>query len=278
MSAEQMSWEHAVLWLRNQPEQAELVRACFYDDPLIEAARRYSECEEWLAVRELLPVPPGRALDVGAGRGISTFALAKEGWRVTALEPDPSPIVGAEAIRSLSRDAGFDCEVVQEYGERLPFDDASFDLVYCRQSLHHAENLARLCEELGRVLRDGGTFVATREHVISRREDLQSFLSSHPLHHLYGGENAYMLSEYVKNIEAANIRIERVLNPFQSAINLYPETLQGVKQRLASRLNWPFPAAIPDFVIAILGRFLKSPGRLYSFAGTRRLRGYANRA
>jgi len=273
MSAEQMNWESAVLWLRNQPEQAELVRACFYDDPLIEAARRYSECGEWLAVRKLLPAQPGRALDVGAGRGISTFALAKEGWRVTALEPDPSPIVGTDAIRSLSREAEIDCDIVQEYGERLPFDDASFDLVYCRQSLHHAGNLGQLCGELGRVLRDGGTFIATREHVISRHEDLPAFLQSHPLHHLYGGENAYLLEEYVASIEAAGIRIERVLNPLQSAINLYPETLKGVKKRIASRLGWPFPAMIPDVAITTLGHFLNSPGRLYSFTGTRRARG-----
>ena len=268
-----MDWESAVLWLRNQPDQAELVRACFFDDPLIDPARRYYESGEWRAVRELLPSRPGRALDVGAGRGISTFSLARDGWRVTALEPDPSPIVGAAAIRSLANEAGIECEIVQEWGERLPFADASFDLVYCRQSLHHAGDLRQLCSELGRVLRDGGTFVATREHVISRPEDLPAFLQSHPLHHLYGGENAYMLDEYVASIESAGIRLERVLNPLQSAINLHPETLAGVRKRIATRLAFPFPGMIPAFAITMLGRYLKLPGRLYSFAGTRRARG-----
>jgi hypothetical protein len=32
-----MTWEQAVRWLREQPEQQDLVRACFYDDP-VEAA------------------------------------------------------------------------------------------------------------------------------------------------------------------------------------------------------------------------------------------------
>ncbi len=270
MSAEQMDWESAVLWLRNQPGQTELVRACFYDDPLIEAARRYHASAEWRAVRELLPARAGKALDVGAGRGISTYALAKDGWGVAALEPDPSPIVGVQAIRSLANDAEIDCEIVQQWGERLPFDDASFDLVFCRQALHHASDLRQLCKELGRVLRGGGTFIATREHVISRPEDLPAFLQSHPLHHLYGGENAYLLSDYIACIEAAGIRIERVLNPLQSEINLYPETMAGVKKRIASRIAWPFPAMIPDIAVTMLGHFLKVPGRLYSFAGTRR--------
>jgi len=41
MSARFVSWEEAVLWLREQPEHRELVRACFYDDPLSAAAERY---------------------------------------------------------------------------------------------------------------------------------------------------------------------------------------------------------------------------------------------
>lgn len=272
MSGESMTWEQAVLWLRGQPDQHELVRACFYDDPLLDAARRYYACAEWQAVRALLPPVSGRALDVGAGRGISSYALAREGWRVTALEPDPSALVGAEAIRSLAREAALDMEVVQEWGERLPFADASFDLVCCRQSLHHARDLPQLCAEIGRVLRDGGMFIATREHVISRPEDLPKFLASHPLHHLYGGENAYMLDQYRSAIESAGIRLDRALNPLDSEINLYPETLAGVKRRIAARLAFPFPDAIPDFALGILGGFLKMPGRLYSFTGTRRSR------
>jgi len=69
-----------------------------------------------------------------------------------------SAFADAGAIRSLCRETNLDVNVVQEWGERLPFPDSSFDLVYCRQSLHHARDLPRLCREIGRVLRDGGTF------------------------------------------------------------------------------------------------------------------------
>ena len=100
------TWEQAVQWLRSQPDQQDLVHAAYYDDPLLSAADRYWRSEEWCAVREFLPPGKGTALDAGAGRGISSFALAKDGFGVTALEPDPSAIVGAEAIRSLAREAG----------------------------------------------------------------------------------------------------------------------------------------------------------------------------
>ena len=32
------TWENAVIWLRNQPGQRQLVLDAFYDDPLIAAA------------------------------------------------------------------------------------------------------------------------------------------------------------------------------------------------------------------------------------------------
>src|SRR3990170_4160635 len=127
MSDERKSWEEAVLWLRAQRDQVELVRACFFDDPLIDAAERYYASSEWDAVRSLLGPAGGHALDVGAGRGISSYALARDGWRVTALEPDPSPVVGAEAIKQLAMASNSPIEVIREWGESLPFPDASLD-------------------------------------------------------------------------------------------------------------------------------------------------------
>lgn len=253
-------------WLKKQPDQTELVRACFYDDPLLAAAERYAASDEWRAVRSLLPPPPGKVLDVGAGRGISAFALARDGWDTVALEPDNSAEVGAGAIRNLVAESGLNIEVVEDWGERLPFADNSFDLVHCRQVLHHARDLPRLCREIGRVLKTGGTFIATREHVISRREDIDVFLAGHPLHKLYGGENAYLLQEYLSAIRSGGVEFTAVLNPFQSDINLYPETIAGLKRRIAAKLFLP-NVLIPNIALSWLGAMNKSPGRLFTFVG-----------
>lgn len=260
------SWEDAVLWLRRQPDREELVRACFYDDPLLDAANRYANSSEWMAVRALLPAIPGKALDVGAGRGIASYALARDGWDTVALEPDKSDVVGAGAIRSLAVQAGLDIEVVEQWGERLPFADATFDLVHCRQVLHHAQELPQLCSEIGRVLKPGGTFIATREHVISRRTDLQRFLDSHSLHGLYGGEHAYLLQEYESAISGGGIKLTKVLNPNCSDINLYPDTLDGLRRRVAARLHLPL-MLVSDTVLGWIGSMSRTPGRLYTFVG-----------
>ena len=73
-----LTWEQAVQWLRTQPGEQALVRQCYYDDPLDEAAQRFHNSEEWRATRHLLAHHlPGRVLDVGAGRG---SGAEDDGW------------------------------------------------------------------------------------------------------------------------------------------------------------------------------------------------------
>jgi SAM-dependent methyltransferase len=262
-----MTWEQAVCWLREQPDQQELVRACFYDDPLSESAERYWNSSEWRAVRVELPSAPGEALDLGAGRGVASYALARDGWSVTALEPDPSDIVGCGALRALASVTWLPISIVMEWGERLPFDDAMFDVVHCRQVLHHAHDLDQMLREIGRVLKPGGTVIATREHVLSRHDDLEAFRKAHPLHRHYGGENAFLLAEYVKAIEGGGIVLDKVLNPYQSEINIFPRTSGDIKKILARRVRFPWPALIPDKLVSWIGSRSNAPGRPYSFVG-----------
>lgn len=266
-----VSWEDAVRWLKAQPDKLELVRACYFDDPLRDAAERYRSSSEWHEISRLLAdSKKGPALDVGAGRGISSFALANEGWLVTALEPDGSAHVGAGAIRELAAETGLAITVVEKHGEELPFAGNSFDLVFVRQALHHAADLGKFCGEVFRVLRPGGHFLAVREHVITQKEDLPGFLNSHPLHNLYGGENAYMLVEYKRAITGSGMRLLRVLGPFATDINLFPETKDDLKRRIENRLGFRLPIQVFDKVVVPLLQMRNNvPGRLYSFFGAK---------
>jgi SAM-dependent methyltransferase len=270
------SWEQAVSWLRNQPESQELVSHCYYDDPLELAAERFSNSEEWLALKRLVgKYLPGKVLDLGAGRGISSYAFAKAGCLVTALEPDPSPLVGAKAIQSLVDSTQLPIQIVQEYGETLPFQGNTFDIVYGRAVLHHARDLTQLFQEAARVLKPGGLFIATREHVLSRKEDLQQFLDAHALHFLYGGENAYLLQEYTDAIKASGLKLKKVIGPFESSINYAPMTQQEFQAmtadllarriggKIASRLA--STRAVQQFCGRHLSQKSNIPGRHYSF-------------
>jgi SAM-dependent methyltransferase len=271
------TWEQAVESLRQRPDQNELVRAAYYDDPLIEAAERYWRSEEWSEVRHRVGDGHNRtALDIGAGRGIASYALAKEGFAVTALEPDPSAIVGAAAIRGLAADAGLNINVVEQFSEVLPFADGSFDIVFARAVLHHCSDMRAAARQFFRVLKPGGQLIAVREHVVSKPADMPAFFDKHPLHNLYGGENAFLVSEYRSNLEQAGFNIVEQLAPFESAINYAPQTISTLKDEIAARLPafagsqrimrsmldipvvWPVARAAAAVVD-------NRPGRLYSF-------------
>ena len=271
------TWEDAVRWLREQPDSQVLVRDSYYDDPLADAAERYRASGEWREIRRLLGAGSGRtALEIGAGRGIASYAMARDGFTVTALEPDPSELVGGGAIRNLAAETGLPIDVVEVHSETLPFVDAAFDVVFARAVLHHVADLSGALGEVARVLKPGGVFLGVREHVISRDEDLPAFLQSHPLHARYGGEHAYRLAEYLAAIEGSGLKVERCLGPLESAINYWPHDEASLRREIAERFRRVpgLPAVVRTaLALPLAGAALKSlaarfdhrPGRLYSF-------------
>lgn len=272
-----MTWEQAVAWARETPTMAGLVQVCYYDDPIDLAAARFIASEEWPAIQSFLPPAPGRrVLEIGAGRGIVSWAFADAGCEVDAVEPDASDLVGAGAIRRLCEATGRDVRISGLAGECLPFADATFDYALCRGVLHHVADLPQVCREVFRVLKPGGRFLAIKEHVADTPDELSAFLAAHPLQHLYGGEHAFPLKSYLSALREAGFRSIRDIGPFKHPVSSAPaittEQLRGMLVRaVAKRSSLSFGKRVARRNVALrlwrawLGARTRTPGRMHSF-------------
>jgi len=95
------------------------------------------------------PRPGDRALDVGAGPGLLSGALAQAGVKAVAL--DASAAMLEHVPPGVER-------VVGE-AEAMPFADGSFDLVTVVNTLHHVRDVEATIAEVARVLAAGGRVV-----------------------------------------------------------------------------------------------------------------------
>ncbi len=106
------------------------------------------------AARWLVPEGAELVVELGAGTGKLTRAVAALGVRVVAVEPDP---------RMLAVLQGLGLAGVEGSAEAIPFGDGAADAVVAGSSLHWFE-LERALPEVHRVLRPGGRFAFGWNH------------------------------------------------------------------------------------------------------------------
>jgi SAM-dependent methyltransferase len=86
-------------------------------------------------------------LDAGCGDGSVARLLRRRVREVTAIDVEP--------FDTWQEEAGLSFQVAD--AESLPFEDAAFDIVHSKDSLHHMETPERALGEYRRVLKPGGT-------------------------------------------------------------------------------------------------------------------------
>jgi ubiquinone/menaquinone biosynthesis C-methylase UbiE/biotin operon repressor len=131
----------------------------FFDSVAGRLGKDYVPGKSWKGVAEALLrlMPPMVIADIGAGEGAFALLLAERATKVIAVDTSAKMIeVGREqALRHGVKNVEYRLGDMEE----LPVEDASVDLVFFSQSLHHALHPERAVQEAWRILSPSGRIV-----------------------------------------------------------------------------------------------------------------------
>ncbi len=148
-------------------------------------------------------------LDIGCGAGgidcllVTDYGAAK----VTGIDVE-APVL--ETARDRAREAGVadQIDLVKVEPGPLPFDDASFDVVFSKDSIVHIPDKHALAREVFRVLRPGGVFVASDwliSHDGEPSPDMKAYIASEALD--FGMASPATYDDALRSAGFADIRL-----------------------------------------------------------------------
>jgi SAM-dependent methyltransferase len=116
------------------------------------------QAQPLIVERQIQALAAERVLELGCGRGFNLLRLARRNTSSMFVGIDLTPWHVRAARLAGRRHRNLDIR----YGDfhRLPFADASFDLVFSVEAICHATDVYEVVREVRRVLRPGGRFVS----------------------------------------------------------------------------------------------------------------------
>ncbi len=165
-----------------------------------------------------------RVLDVGCGAGHTALAFAARVASVVAYDLTPAMLRLAN-VR-------FECA----NAERLPFPDASFDVVTSRLAAHHVSDPAAMVAEVARVLVPGGEFLLS-DAIAPEDPARDSFLNAFELLRDPSHVRDHRLSEWQAMFRAAGLAptclgrfdIHQEFEPWLARIGTSPDAAIGLR-------------------------------------------------
>jgi len=121
--------------------------------------------------RGLLANASGEILEIGFGTGLNLPCYSARVRKVTAVDPN----LGMQRLaQKRIKQAGIEVEQKALRGERIPFEDRTFDCVVSTFTLCSIEDVGQALSEAYRVLKPGGHFLFL-EHGLSPEPNVQKW-------------------------------------------------------------------------------------------------------
>jgi ubiquinone/menaquinone biosynthesis C-methylase UbiE len=204
---------------------------------------RYQEYAPWMpAVMGFESFKGKRLLEVGCGMGTDLLQFARGGALCTGVDLTPRSVEISSLHFGLY---DMRADFVLGDGERLPFADASFDVVYSNGVLHHTPDTARAVRELYRVLRPGGVAKVMLYHRNSLYYWTEIILHRGILrgHFLRGHSPEEIMSRYVEYSEHEARPLVKVYSQRQARelFNPFGEVKTEVEQMIREELRFLRP-------------------------------------
>ncbi|QYY36919.1 metalloregulator ArsR/SmtB family transcription factor [Ruficoccus sp. ZRK36] len=136
--------------------------------------KNYCPGRSWEGIGHFLLhlTPRIKIADLGAGEGVLAQLLAQRAESVYCIDNSKKMV---EVGTDLAKRHGID-NLYYQHGdiEDVPLEDASVDLAYLSQALHHARKPFRALSEAHRILKPGGRIIVLdlKEHTFERARDL----------------------------------------------------------------------------------------------------------
>ena len=111
--------------------------------------------EEWEQIKDYIP-KNSKFIDVGCGAGYSLMrATIDLNCEVVGIDADP----GAHGVGRFVKKIVDPISIRQGFAEKLPYEDASFDVVYSSHVLEHVDSENKALKEMYRVLKENGVLI-----------------------------------------------------------------------------------------------------------------------
>lgn len=169
-----------------------------------------------------------RVIELGVSSPPNSIAMALQGAKAIALDPDPRAIAG---LRAAAERAEVKVECHQGDLADLGFaTSASVDLVVAAHSLNAADDLPRLLRQVHRVLKPGASFVVATTHPVA-----VMFAQERTANHVYA-HGVHSFGELYMAFERSNFHLDmvhelpdhRVREPLCPSVLLVRARKQGV--------------------------------------------------